>query len=343
MAVEEAVPSVRRDAGSATDEPASRQTALHGVAGGAEFGLIVAIVAVSVLFTLIQPNFLSFATAQSVIRAVAFVGIIAVGQALLLITREFDLSVGAVAGLGAVVASRLMEGEGGIAWPVAVAAGIATGTGAGLANGLLVTQLRIPALVVTLGMLYIAQGLSLVVTGGFPITDLSADFLVIGQANPLGLPWAAWIFFGVVVAGSVVLKTTTFGRRTYATGGSVRAASYAGMRPERTKIVLFITVSSLAALAGILLIGRIGVADPTIGQDWGLRSIGGAVVGGVSLFGGAGSVLGAFLGVVFLQLVTTGLVIAGFDTSLQDVAVGVLLIGAIALDRWRQRRFGVGA
>lgn len=344
VAIEDTVVPARLDRGSTAEASrASGTAAIRRAIGGAEFGLVLAIVATSALLTVIEPNFLSVGTAQSVLRASAYVGIIAVAQCLLLITREFDLSVGAVAGLGAVVASKLMEGDTGVAWPLAVAAGIAAGAVAGLANGLLITQLRIPALVVTLGMLYIAQGLSLVVTGGFPISDLPSDFLSIGQANPLGLPWAAWIFFGAVVVGSAVLRTTTFGRRIYATGGNARAANYGGLRPARTKIVLFVTVSSLAALAGILLIARVRVADPTIGQGWELQSIGGAVVGGVSLFGGVGTVVGAFLGIVFLQLVTTGLVIAGFDTSLQSVAVGVLLIGAIAVDRWRQRRFGTGA
>jgi len=308
----------------------------------AEFGLVGATFVAIIGFGLAEPSFLTAENAQSILRAVAAVGLIAVGQGFLLITHEFDLSVGAVAGFGAVLAGQLMISDG-VPWPLAGAIGVLAGATAGLVNGLLVAKAKIPALVVTLGMLYVARGLSSVTTGGYQLSGLPAEFRSVGVANILGLPWGTWIFLAAVVGGEVVLRFTTFGRRLYATGGNPRAAEYTGLRPERVKIIAFVLVGSLSAMAGILTVARIGMADPTVGGGWELQSIGGAVVGGISLFGGVGTVLGAFLGVVFLQVITTGLIIGGFDTSLKDVAVGVLLITAIAVDRWRQRRFASGA
>jgi len=306
-----------------------------------EIGLAVAILAVSAIFALVSPTFLTISTAQSVIRSASPVGLIAVGQALLILTREFDLSVGATAGLGAAVAVTAMAPDGlGLVWPLAACLGMLTGVGVGLVNGLLVTRLRVPALVVTLGMLYIASGLTMVVTGGFALSGMPGDFRQLGAATPLGLPWISWLLMVAVVGGTATLRATPLGRGIYATGGSYSGAHVAGLRPDRTKIAMFAVAGGLSAIAGILLVSRVGIADVTVGSDWALNSIAGCVVGGVSLLGGTGSVIGALLGTLFLQTVSTGLVMTGFDTSLQTVAVGGLLIVAIAIDQWRQRQFG---
>jgi ribose transport system permease protein len=306
-----------------------------------EIGLAMAILAVSAIFTLASPTFLTVSTAQGVIRSASPVGLIAVGQALLILTREFDLSVGATAGLGAAVAVTVMAPDGpGLPWPLAACLGMCAGIGVGLVNGLLVTRLRVPALVVTLGMLYVASGLTLAITGGFALSGMPGDFRQLGAATPLGLPWISWLLLAIVVVGTVTLRATPLGRGIYATGGSYSGAHVAGLRPDLTKVVVFAFAGGLSAIAGILLVGRVGIADVTVGSDWALNSIAGCVVGGVSLLGGTGSVIGALLGTLFLQIVSTGFVMTGFDTSLQTVSVGGLLIVAIAIDQWRQRQFG---
>jgi ribose transport system permease protein len=325
----------------ATDAGPGREPRPRRWTRGAEIGLAAAVLAVGAIFALLSPSFLTVSTVQSVIRSASPVALVAVGQALLMLTHEFDLSVGATAGLGAAIAVTLMAPDGpGLAWPLAAALGTVAGMGVGLVNGLLVTRLRVPALVVTLGMLYIASGLTMVVTGGFALSGMPPDFRQLGAATPLGLPWISWLSMAALVAGTMTLRATPLGRGIYATGGSYSGARVAGLRPDRTKVAMFASAGALSAIAGILVVSRVGIADVTVGSDWALNSIAGCVVGGVSLLGGTGSVLGALLGTLFLQTVSTGLVMTGFDTSLQTVAVGGLLIAAIAIDQWRQRRFG---
>jgi len=288
-----------------------------------------------VVFSLLSPNFFALSTGQLILRAVASIGIIAVAEAILLMTHEFDLSVGAVAGLGALTAGTLMKE---MPWVPAVLIGILIGAVFGLINGLLVTKLRIPALIATLGMMFVAQGLTQVVTGGFPVSGLPDDFRAFGRFELFGLPTGVWAFFLVVIAADVVLRRTVFGRRVYATGGNVNAARLTGLQPDRVKIIAFVIAGVFAVVAGVLAVGRVGTGDPTTGAGWELQSIAGAVVGGVSLFGGAGRAVGALLGVLFLQVITSGLIVIGLDTSLKGVAVGVFLVAAIAFDRWRKLR-----
>ncbi|MGN9847035.1 ABC transporter permease [Nonomuraea sp. H19] len=313
----------------------SQAARLREALSGPEFGLIIATFVACTVFTLLSDQFLSGNTLQSVLRAVATIGIVAVGQAFLLIAGEFDLSVGAVAGLGAIVAGQLMHH---LPWPIAVGVGLACGGAFGLLNGLVVTMVGVPALVVTLGTLFVAQGLGQVVSGGFPISDLPSGFLAAGRAEAWGLGTAVFVFLAVVVLAELVLHHTHIGLRVYATGGNRFAAQRNLVRPRQTKIMCFAVLGTLSALAGILSIARVGTADPTVGLGWELQAIAGAVVGGVSLFGGRGHAYGALVGVVFLQVISTGFVVVGFDTSLRGLAVGVFLITAIALDRQRVRK-----
>lgn len=300
-----------------------------------EVGLLLAIIFAVALFSLVSPNFFDLSTAQLILRAVAAIGIIAVAEAILLMTREFDLSVGAVAGLGALTAGTLMKD---MPWVQAVLVGVLVGAVFGLINGLLVTKLRIPCLIATLGMMFVAQGLTQVVTRGFPVSGLPDDFRAFGRSELLGLPTGVWVFFLVVVVADVVLRRTVFGRAIYATGGNVNAARLTGLQPDRVKIIAFVNAGILSVVAGVLAVGRVGTGDPSTGAGWELAAIAGAIVGGVSLFGGAGRAVGALLGMLFLQVIATGMTVIGLDTSLKGVAVGFFLVAAIAADRWKKLR-----
>jgi ribose transport system permease protein len=301
-----------------------------------EVALVAVLVVLSIVFTALNPVFLTWETAQTILRSISFIGIIAVGMSLLLVSGQFDLSVGSVAALGAVCAGELMTA--GVPVLIACTAGIAASGAVGALNAALTLFARIPVLVVTLGTLYMARGLAFVVTGGQQISPLPPSLVSFGEAELLGLPYPVWIFLAIALMGHAILHYSRFGRAAYAAGGNPLAARLAGIRVRRVQGLLFVAVSCLAGLAGILIMARIQVGEPSIGQGYELSVLAACVVGGVSLFGGRGSVLGAVLGVIFVQVVSTGLVLAQVDPALQPVGIGAALLVAISLDVVRRQR-----
>jgi ribose transport system permease protein len=301
-----------------------------------EVGIFLPLVAFTLLFYAVDPALLSRNNIGAMLRGVSFVGVIAVGQTLLMIAGELDLSVGSVAGLCAIVSSWLMKHAG---WPVeaAVLAGLLTGGLVGLVNGLVAVRLGLPAFIATLGMLYIARGLNYLICQGYPIYPLPDSLKAFGAADTLGTSWSFVIFIGVVILGDFCLRRTVFGRMICATGGNREVARIAGINTGLVKIVCYVLTGMLAALGGILLMARIHVGQPEIGVGWELEVIASVVIGGVSLFGGVGTVAGTLLGLLIMQIVRSGLVLVGVDTHLQTVAVGAIMIIAVGVDLLRRR------
>lgn len=310
------------------------------VLGHSEFALLGALALLAITFGLLKPSFWSVDTTQTILRGCAVIGLMVVGQALLLLQKEMDLSVGSVASLAAVVASKMAVAAG-LTGIETIAVALLVGAAVGLVNAWLILWMGLPALIATLGTLYAASGLAFVVTDGLAVTNLPPGLTSFAQSNPLGIPAPVATLLLVVLAGQLVLTRTVFGKSVYAIGGSARSAVTAGVPVRRYKLYAFVVTSMLAALAGILLVGRLGVAEPSVGSGAEFAVITAAVVGGVSLFGGVGTIAGAFIGVLFVQVVATGLVTVGFEPTLTRVATGVLLVLAVAFDRVR-RRFGGG-
>ncbi|MEU7838850.1 MULTISPECIES: ABC transporter permease [unclassified Nonomuraea] len=301
-----------------------------------EVGLGALLTVIVVMFTVLNSSFWSASILQAVLRAAAVAGLVVVGETLLLILKQIDLSVGSVVSLSAIVGCQLVTHYH-LPWQLAVLGALGVGMAVGAVNALLVVWARLPALIVTLGTLYATGGLSLVISGGLQISGLPEGLVGLGQSRLLGLPFAVYLLLAVVAVAHGVMNLTVFGKSAYAIGGNERAAVRAGVPVRRYVTCAFIASGGLAGLAGILLAGRVGVADPTQGQGLELTVITAAVVGGISLFGGAGTMLGAFLGAVFIQVVTIGLVLVGLDSTLQPVASGALLIVAVAVDTLRRR------
>ncbi|MEI6972047.1 MAG: ABC transporter permease [bacterium] len=301
-----------------------------------EMGILLPLLGFALIFLSIDHTFLLPNSVAAMLRAVAFVGIIAVGQTWLMVAGEIDLSVGSVAGLCAVVASWTMKNYG---WPmeVGLAAGLATGALAGLVNGLVAIRLGIPAFIATLGMLYIARGFNYLLCKGYPIYPIPESLSAFGQAEPLGISWAFVILVAVVIIADFCLRKTVFGRKVMATGGNAEVARIAGISTNAVKINCYALTGMLAALAGILLMAQLNVGQPEIGTGWELDVIASVVIGGVSLFGGVGTVAGTFLGLIIMQVVRSGLVVSGVNTHWQTVAVGVIMIAAVGVDLLRRR------
>jgi ribose/xylose/arabinose/galactoside ABC-type transport system permease subunit len=314
-----------------------------GVIAVGEVGVVAALVILVALFYVLQPAFLSDRNIRAILQVVSFVGIIAIGQTMLLVTGEFDLSVGSVAGLSAVVSAKLMTAGG---WPVpaAIVGGLLTGAAVGLVNGVVVVRFRIPAFIQTLGMLFIGQGLIQVVTNGAPVYPLPPEVSSLGLATPvLGLGWSFVFFIIAAIIADFVLRRTVVGRNMYATGGNPEVARLVGINTARYKIGAFIAIGSLAAIAGMFVMADLESGTTSIGSGWELAVIAGVVVGGVSLFGGAGTLAGGIIGILLLQVVSSGLVVVGVSSNWQQIAIGVIMVLAVGLDIARRRYVTVGA
>lgn len=308
-----------------------------------EVGVIAALLLIVAFFYAMEPAFLSMRNLRAILNVVSFVGIIAVGQTILLISGEFDLSVGSVAGLSAVVAGKLMMALA-LPVPLAIFGGVGVGASIGLLNGLIVVRFRIPAFIQTLGMLFIGQGLIQVVTNGYPVYPLPPEVSTFGMANlGFGLGWSFAFFILAALTADLVLRRTVLGRNLYATGGNKEVARLVGINTNTYKIGAFITVGALAGSAGMFVMADLASATTSIGSGWELVVIAGVVVGGVSLFGGAGTVAGGVIGILLLKVVQSGLVVIGVNSNWQQIAVGVIMVLAVGLDILRRRYFITGS
>jgi ribose transport system permease protein len=301
-----------------------------------EVGVLIPLLGLIILFYVLNPVFLSLSNVTTMLRAMSFVGVIAMGQTFLLISGAFDISVGSVAGLAAVVCSYTMVRLQ-LPIPVAILAGLAVGAVVGLVNSFAVIKLGVPAFITTIGMLYIAKGISFLISKGYVIYPLPEAINKFGTAEPFNTSWSFVIFVILAVIAYIVLSRTVYGRKLYTVGGNKEVARLAGISPEKILMSGFIISSMSAALGGMLLMARIVTGNPTIGLGWELNVIAAVVIGGVSLFGGAGSIPGAVIGLLIMQVVTSGLVVIGTDPYLQTIAIGLIMIVAVAIDIWRRK------
>jgi ribose transport system permease protein len=305
-----------------------------------EGAIFVALILVAAVVSIIAPRFLQPDNLFEVARNFSFIAAVGVGEAIVILAGGggIDLSVGSVMGLGGVVTTKLL-GSGAALLP-GLAAGVAAGWACGTVNGILVTRARMTPLIPTLGMLSIAHGLSLVITQGYPLTNLGPEgqrFVALG-AGYLGPVPNPVVFMAVtLLVGWIVLTFTPFGYDVYAVGGNAEASRVSGINVERTRLTAFMISGSLAALAGILLAARLSVGDATTGQGDELNVIAAAVIGGVSLLGGKGSVLGLFAGAALIGVLLNAMVLTGVPAFWQEVVIGSTIIVAVLLDRLRAR------
>jgi rhamnose transport system permease protein len=300
-----------------------------------ELGIVVALLLLIAVTAALEPRFVESGSLRNLALNASIFAILAAGQTLVIITRNVDLSVGSVLGLSAFFAGDLLSGHEGRPLVVVFALGIALGAGCGLLNGVLVTWGRVPALVVTLGTLYVFRGLAFLWTDGRQVNaeTLPDSFLNIGTDAILGVPILVWIALVVVLAVGQWLRDFRAGRELYAIGSNPEGARLAGVRSERRVLAAFVLAGALAGLGGVLFTARFGTVDATAGTGYELTVIAAAVVGGVAIFGGTGSVYGAALGALLLGTITSSLIVLRVEAFWQQAAIGALLLLAIAFDR----------
>ncbi|MFM9919538.1 ABC transporter permease [Lacisediminihabitans sp. H27-G8] len=301
-----------------------------------ETGILAALVIVIAVTTVVNPTFLFSSDGfRDLLLTPSILILIAVGQAMVIITRSVDLSVGSVVGLTAYLAGRLFIDVPGIPIIVVLLLAMAAGAVLGLVNGLLVAYGKVPALVITLGTLYAYRGINVLWTGSNRInsSDMPKAFLALGTQTLLFIPSLTIIALVVVLAAGWYLRNRRGGRELYAIGSDPAAAELYGLNVTRRILVAFVLSGALAGLAGILFAARYGTTNSQTGTGLELQAVGAAVIGGVAIFGGSGTVYGAAIGAVLLLTINRALPILGIQDFWQQAVVGALIIGAIVLDR----------
>lgn len=303
-----------------------------------ELTLVVLIALIIIVMSNLSPYFFSFSNFRAVSVGMAPTAIIVIGMAILLASGGFDLSVGSVMALSSTVVAMLLLA--GTPIPVAVVLGLVLGAVAGLANGLLITGLGINPLIATLGTMSITRGIALVLTEGFSVSSLPTEFAWIGKASVMGFPMMVILMLLLVTIFDLAVRHTRFFRQVYFIGANEKAAMLSGIHVNRVRIIAYVLTGMLAALAGILLASRLMSGTPTAGSGIELQVLAAAVIGGASLRGGEGTILGAFLGVVFVALINNSMTMLAVSIYWQMIVIGGVLVSAVALDMLIRKKRG---
>jgi len=280
------------------------------------------------------PSFMTALNLINVLKQLAVNLIVAAGMTIVILTGEFDISVGSVVCLTAVVVARLINVVGTIP---AVIIGLCIGLAFGWLHGIIVTKGKIPSFITTLGTSMIARSLAFVVSDGKVIADIPDNFKVVGQQALFGVPYTLFFVIAVYVVGHVMLAYTPFGKKIYAVGTNRQAAMLSGIRADRVKIIVFCIVGFLSALGGILILSRMGAIQPYTARGLEFDVIAAVVIGGTSLSGGQGSILQTIIGIFIIGMIRNALNLSQINIFWQDFATGSIIIVAVLLDAFRKR------
>ncbi|MCC6286848.1 MAG: ribose ABC transporter permease [Chitinophagaceae bacterium] len=302
-----------------------------------KYGILIALLVICIVLSIATPYFFTVQNLVIVLRQVSINGILAIGVTFVIIAGGIDLSLGSVIALTGVIAAGFAHPN---TYPVMmpVLVGLSAGVLIGTINGLTITIGKVAPFIVTLGMMTIARGLALVLSNGRPVTNLSPSFNFIGGGDVLHIPVPILLFALVILISSVILKYTRIGRYIYAVGGNENAAKASGIRVNRVKLFAYIMCSGLAALAGIVLASRITTGQPNAGIAYELDAIAAVVIGGTSLLGGRGSIAGTVIGVLIIGVINNGLDLLNVSSYYQQIIKGIIIIGAVLLDRKNARQ-----
>jgi ribose transport system permease protein len=287
-----------------------------------------------IVFSILTPSFYDPSNLLDILLQSSINAVIAVGMTLVVMARGIDLSVGSVVGLTSMITASLLPQN----LLLGIAAGVVLGVGCGLVNGVLIAKLKLPDFIVTLGMLSIYRGAALIYTDGKPIYGIDPAFRAIFAGELAGIPTPVIVALIIAVLAFFLVRYTALGEQIIAVGGNEEAARLAGINVDRVKISVYAISGLLASLAGLVLIGRIGAAEPIGGTGFELQAIGAAVIGGASLFGGEGNPLGSLIGALTLGAMQNGLTLLNVPSFWQLVATGVVVIVAVFVDQVTRKR-----
>lgn len=302
-----------------------------------ELVLVGVILVFWIVMSFVAVNFKNPSNIIAIFLGLSTEAIIAIGMANLLISGGLDLSVGSTLALGGVVSCLCMKAS--LSVPISIIIGILTGSIIGFVNGTIIARWRINPLIVTLGMQTVVRGFTLILAGGTAIIGLPESFALIGKGKIFGIQYPIIITIALIIVGDILLRRSRFFRQNFYIGGNEKAALMTGINVKKIKIFNYVLVSTLAALSGVLMSARLAAASVNIGVGIELKVIAACVIGGASLSGGEGSIVGAFFGTLLMATIINSLNLLGVDVYWQNVVSGIILIGAVVLDTvMRERR-----
>ena len=313
----------------------SRAT-LKRIVSGREAGTALGLLVLCVGLWIATPYFATSANLANVAEQSAVVGVIAIGMTFVILTGGIDLSVGSLVALAGVVIGGALQR--GVPVPAAVALGLLTGTAAGVLNGLMITLGKLPPFIATLGMMSVARGGALMLSDGRPISGFPEAIRAMATGNVAGVPVPVVMMVVLYAVAYVVLTRTVAGRYVYAIGGNEEATKLAGVKVRFHKTVVYAVSGLSAAVCALLLVARLNSAQPIAGMGYELDAIAAVVIGGTSLLGGSGSVIGTLIGALIMSVLRNGLNLLGVSSYLQQVAIGAVIIVAVLIDMALRRR-----
>ncbi|HTW27901.1 MAG TPA: ABC transporter permease [Acetobacteraceae bacterium] len=309
-----------------------RSFSLRSLGGAIRLESLVVLILLVVALSIASPYFLSVSNALNILLATSVIGILGFASTFVIAAAGIDLSVGSVLGFAAVVGALAVNALD-LPWPAGILLSLAAGMLCGVINGTLIARARIPAFIVTLGMLGVARGAALVLTNGQPVYGLPAPMVWLGQGRPFAIPMPAIIFLAVAAITHFILSRTRFGKYSLVIGDNPNAARATGIHVERHLIALYTLSGALAGLAGLVSAARVNSGDPTAGTGYELTAITAAILGGTNLFGGRASVVGTLIGALIMGVLQNGLNLLAVSSFYQQMAIGGVLVLAVWLDQ----------
>ncbi|MGV3490877.1 MAG: ABC transporter permease [Devosia sp.] len=315
-----------------------------------QFGPLLFLIVLMAVFTALKPSFIDPINVFNILRQISITGLIALGMTFVILTAGIDLSVGSLVALCGMVAAIVAKGgtansmslsagaSTGFGWFAALLAAMAVGALAGGVQGTAITRLKVPPFVVTLGGLTIFRGITLTLSNGGPISGFDADFRWFGNGLIGPVPVPVIIFAIAAIICHIVLRYTRYGRAVYAVGGNAEAARLSGLRVDRVLVSVYVIVGFFSGLAAFVLAARLNSAEAVAGIGYELTVISAVVIGGTSLFGGIGSVGGTVVGAALIGVLQNGLQFNNVSSYTQSIVIGLILIVAVAFDRWLKSR-----
>jgi ribose transport system permease protein len=303
---------------------------------GRQLGTFSGLLGLALVLWALTPHFLTISNLLNIAEQATIIAIIAVGMTFVIITGGIDLSVGSTLAFAGVVMASVLHS--GLPLPLALMVGLGSGLLCGLVNGLLITIGRLPPFIATLGMMSVARGAALMFTEGRPISGFSEGFRSLATGEVLRIPAPVIIMIGVYVIAHFVLRRTKLGRYTYAIGGNEEAALLSGINVRLYKTMVYGLAGLLSGLAAILLTARLNSAQPIAGMSYELDAIAATVIGGTSLLGGEGTVVGTLIGALIMAVLRNGLNLLGVSSFIQQIVIGTVIIVAVLIDMALKRR-----
>ncbi len=302
-----------------------------------ELSALIPLIIMVIISTIVQPSFLSAANIFDILRSASFTFILAVPLTFLMSSCQMDLSIGSTTAFGGVIAA--LAATNGVPLVPAIILGLLAGTAVGLVNGILVVKCNLPSFIATMGMQYAVTGFISVITGNNSVLGLNSAFKAIAQTRIFGNMSLVVIYALVIgIVGQIILKKTKYGREVLAVGGNRETAYLAGIDPQKKHIQLYMAVGFFAALTGILYASRFSSAQINAGSGTELTIMASVIIGGTSMFGGSGTVIGSGLGCILFAMITNALIVMGVSTFWQKVVFGVILILSLFIDQYRRRK-----